>query len=95
MSEGRLEFVGGGWAMHDEASAHYTAIVDNVATGVAQLKRLFGEDEADEGRGGGGKIYPTRVQQFGGFSWQEYLSTPSNQNLMASLLSPTRWVHLG
>ena len=43
VSEGRLELVGGGWAMNDEASVHYTAIIDNVGTGIAHLKSLFGK----------------------------------------------------
>ena len=43
VSQGRLEFVGGGWSMNDEASVHYTGIIDNMGTGIAELKRLFGE----------------------------------------------------
>ena len=31
---GRLEFIGGGWSMNDEAAAHYTAIIDNMAFGI-------------------------------------------------------------
>ena len=30
----RLEFIGGGWSMNDEAAAHYTAIIDNMSFGV-------------------------------------------------------------
>ena len=30
----RLEFIGGGWSMNDEAAAHYTAIIDNMGFGV-------------------------------------------------------------
>jgi lysosomal alpha-mannosidase len=33
VKEGRLEFIGGGWSMNDEAAAHYTAIVDNMSWG--------------------------------------------------------------
>jgi lysosomal alpha-mannosidase len=33
VEEGRLEFIGGGWSMNDEAAAHYTAIVDNMSWG--------------------------------------------------------------
>jgi hypothetical protein len=33
VSEGRLEFIGGGWSMNDEAAAHYNAIIDNMAWG--------------------------------------------------------------
>ncbi len=38
-----MEFVGGGWAMNDEASVHYTAIIDNVGSGTTYLKSIFGE----------------------------------------------------
>ena len=34
VSEGRLEFIGGGWSMNDEAAAHYNAIIDNMALGL-------------------------------------------------------------
>ena len=34
LAEGRLEFIGGGWSMNDEAAAHYTAIIDNMAYGI-------------------------------------------------------------
>ena len=30
----RLEFIGGGWSMNDEAAAHYTAIIDNMSFGI-------------------------------------------------------------
>ena len=30
----RLEFIGGGWSMNDEAAAHYTAIIDNMSFGM-------------------------------------------------------------
>ena len=42
VSEGRLEFIGGGWAMHDEATVHYSALIDNMAFGMKQLSDLFG-----------------------------------------------------
>ncbi len=42
VSEGRLEFIGGGWSMNDEAAAHYSAIVDNMASGFQELKEHFG-----------------------------------------------------
>ncbi|CAG0879219.1 unnamed protein product [Darwinula stevensoni] len=34
IEEGRLEFIGGGWSMNDEATAHYSSIIDNVAWGM-------------------------------------------------------------
>ena len=34
----RLEFISGGWSMNDEAAAHYSAIIDNMAVGIKFLK---------------------------------------------------------
>ena len=34
VNEGRLEFINGGWSMNDEASTHYTAIINNMAWGL-------------------------------------------------------------
>ena len=34
VNSGRLEFIGGGWSMNDEAAAHYTAIIDNMSFGM-------------------------------------------------------------
>ena len=31
--EGRLEFVNGGWSMHDEACTHYEDMLDNMMKG--------------------------------------------------------------
>ncbi|CAG0919137.1 unnamed protein product [Notodromas monacha] len=42
VDEGRLEFIGGGWSMNDEASAHYTAIIDNMSWGWKFLEDTFG-----------------------------------------------------
>ena len=39
---GRLEFVNGGWSMHDEAAAHYVAMVDQTTLGHAFLKEQLG-----------------------------------------------------
>jgi Glycosyl hydrolases family 38 N-terminal domain len=33
-----LEFINGGWSMNDEAAAHYTAIIDNMAIGIKFLQ---------------------------------------------------------
>ena len=43
VNEGRLEFIGGGWAMHDEATVHYSALIDNMAYGMKQLYDWFGK----------------------------------------------------
>lgn len=40
VAEGRLEFVGGGWSMNDEAAAHYTAIVDQMSLGFKKLNQV-------------------------------------------------------
>ena len=40
--EGRFEFVNGGWCMHDEAAAHYVAMVDQTTLGHAFLLEQFG-----------------------------------------------------
>ncbi len=42
INEGRLEIAGGGWSMADEAATHYSAFVDNMATGLNALKDLLG-----------------------------------------------------
>jgi len=33
VDEGRLEFVGGGWSMNDEAATHYEDIINNLFFG--------------------------------------------------------------
>ena len=42
VSSGRLELSGGGWSMNDDAATHYSSIVDNMALGFDELKKLFG-----------------------------------------------------
>lgn len=38
--EGRLEFIGGSWSMHDEATTHYHSIVDGFTWGFRLVRRL-------------------------------------------------------
>ncbi|NXQ61843.1 MA2B1 mannosidase, partial [Anthoscopus minutus] len=42
VQEGRLEFVGGGWCMSDEATTHYGAALEQLALGRRFLRRQFG-----------------------------------------------------
>ena len=44
VNEGRLEFIGGGWSMHDEATVHYSALIDNMAFGMKNLHDWFGKN---------------------------------------------------
>ena len=41
VEKGRLEFINGGWVMHDEACVHYTHILDNMRLGLKFLKDEF------------------------------------------------------
>ncbi|KAK7113101.1 lysosomal alpha-mannosidase-like [Littorina saxatilis] len=43
VSEGRLEFILGGWCMNDEASTHYNAIIDQHTLGFEFLRQNFGK----------------------------------------------------
>uniref|UniRef100_A0A8B9KHS8 Alpha-mannosidase n=1 Tax=Astyanax mexicanus TaxID=7994 RepID=A0A8B9KHS8_ASTMX len=43
VQEGRLEFVNGGWCMSDEASTHYSAVIDQMTLGLRFLNDTFGE----------------------------------------------------
>ena len=42
VSEGRLEFVNGGWSMHDEASPYYEDMINNMYYGNQFLFKEFG-----------------------------------------------------
>jgi len=42
VSEGRLEFINGGWTMHDEATVHFEDMVDQMTLGHQFLKNTFG-----------------------------------------------------
>ena len=40
---GRLEFISGGWCMNDEATTHYSSIIDQHSLGGEFLRNQFGE----------------------------------------------------
>jgi lysosomal alpha-mannosidase len=40
---GRLEFISGGWCMNDEATTHYSSIIDQHTLGAQFLRDQFGE----------------------------------------------------
>uniref|UniRef100_A0A8C2XQC3 Alpha-mannosidase n=1 Tax=Cyclopterus lumpus TaxID=8103 RepID=A0A8C2XQC3_CYCLU len=42
VDEGRLEFVNGGWCMSDEATTHYSAVIDQMTMGLRFLNDTFG-----------------------------------------------------
>eukprot|EP00117_Sycon_ciliatum_P000808 scpid87007/ scgid2702/ Lysosomal alpha-mannosidase; Lysosomal acid alpha-mannosidase; Mannosidase alpha class 2B member 1; Mannosidase alpha-B len=44
VKDGRLEFVGGGWCMNDEAGTHYNAIIDQITFGHAFISTQFGAE---------------------------------------------------
>ncbi|XP_064458721.1 lysosomal alpha-mannosidase-like [Ornithodoros turicata] len=43
VDSGRLEFTSGGWSMNDEATTHYSAIIDQMTLGVRWLNDTFGK----------------------------------------------------
>ncbi|KAI5089006.1 lysosomal alpha-mannosidase isoform X1, partial [Silurus meridionalis] len=43
VEQGRLEFVNGGWCMSDEASTHYSAVIDQMTLGLRFLNQTFGD----------------------------------------------------
>eukprot|EP00755_Sulcionema_specki_P010240 Sspe_Gene.6786::Locus_2281_Transcript_1_1_Confidence_1.000_Length_2013::g.6786::m.6786/K01191/E3.2.1.24; alpha-mannosidase len=49
VAEGRLEFVNGGWCMHDEASPYWVEMVDQTTRGHQFLKKHFGAKAAPKG----------------------------------------------
>ncbi|CAF1687273.1 unnamed protein product, partial [Adineta ricciae] len=42
VNDGRLEFISGGWCMHDEATTHYNSIIDQHSLGAEFLRDQFG-----------------------------------------------------
>ncbi|CAH1405830.1 unnamed protein product [Nezara viridula] len=43
VNSGRLEIIGGGWCMNDEAAAHYHSIIDQMTWGFRLLDEMLGE----------------------------------------------------
>eukprot|EP01059_Diplonema_ambulator_P005004 TRINITY_DN14746_c0_g1_i1.p1 TRINITY_DN14746_c0_g1~~TRINITY_DN14746_c0_g1_i1.p1 ORF type:complete len:1132 (+),score=491.47 TRINITY_DN14746_c0_g1_i1:52-3396(+) len=49
VERGQLEFINGGWCMHDEASPYYVEMVDQTTRGHQFLKKQFGRVAAPKG----------------------------------------------
>ena len=43
VENGQLEFINGGWCMHDEAAAHYIDMIDQTTLGHLFIREQFGE----------------------------------------------------
>uniref|UniRef100_A0A0K8SVP2 Alpha-mannosidase n=1 Tax=Lygus hesperus TaxID=30085 RepID=A0A0K8SVP2_LYGHE len=43
LESGRLQLVAGGWVMSDEATPHYTMLIDHMSLGIRFLKDIFGD----------------------------------------------------
>ena len=43
VKQGQLEFILGGWCMNDEATVHYTAMIQQLSLGVNYLTDIFGK----------------------------------------------------
>lgn len=43
IKSGRLEFISGGWSMHDEGVTHYNSIIDQHTLGAEFLRTQLGE----------------------------------------------------
>ena len=41
LSSGQLEFINGGWCMHDEGATHYIDMIDQTALGHRYIKQMF------------------------------------------------------